>query len=78
MVFLFSSAIWSSMPAHKFYILNGVKMNITYDDMKKDLPVEQLHRLFVSVGWASETMQGNRQRIGKTLYCTLSRFRMDT
>ena len=32
-------------------------MEITYNDMKKDLPPEQLRDLFVSVGWsdASET-----------------------
>jgi len=27
-------------------------MNITYNDIKKDLPVEQLHRLFFLAGWA--------------------------
>ncbi|MCL2398060.1 MAG: GNAT family N-acetyltransferase [Defluviitaleaceae bacterium] len=27
-------------------------MNITYDNMKKDLPPEQLQQLFVSVGWS--------------------------
>lgn len=27
-------------------------MNITYNDTKKDLPAEQLHRLFVSAGWS--------------------------
>ncbi len=26
-------------------------MNITYDDKKKDLPVEQLYHLFFSAGW---------------------------
>ena len=31
-------------------------MNITYDDEKKDLPVEQLHHLFFTAGWSSETM----------------------
>ena len=32
-------------------------MNITYNDNKKDLPPEQLHKLFVAVGWSdgSET-----------------------
>ena len=32
-------------------------MGIIYNDMKKDLPSEQLHRLFISVGWSdgSET-----------------------
>ena len=32
-------------------------MNITYNDTKKDLPPEQLHKLFVAVGWSdgSET-----------------------
>ena len=27
-------------------------MNITYNDTKKDLPPEQLHNLFVAVGWS--------------------------
>jgi len=27
-------------------------MNITYNDTKKDLPVEQLYHLFYSAGWA--------------------------
>lgn len=27
-------------------------MNITYSDTRKDLPPEQLHSLFVSVGWS--------------------------
>ena len=27
-------------------------MDITYNDTKKDLPVEQLHRLFFLAGWA--------------------------
>ena len=27
-------------------------MNILYNDTKKDLPSEQLHKLFVSVGWS--------------------------
>ena len=32
-------------------------MNITYNDTQKDLPPEQLHKLFVAVGWSdgSET-----------------------
>ncbi len=38
-------------------------MGIVYDDTKNDLPCEQLHKLFVSVGWSdgSETpeMIGN-------------------
>ena len=29
-------------------------MNITYNNTKKDLPVEQLYYLFLSAGWASE------------------------
>ena len=29
-------------------------MNIVYNDTKKDLPVEQLYHLFLSVGWASK------------------------
>lgn len=33
-------------------------MDITYNDTKKDLPTEQLHKLFMSVGWSdgSETL----------------------
>jgi len=33
-------------------------MNITYYDTKKDLPSEQLHKLFISAGWSdgSETL----------------------
>ncbi|MDO4357800.1 MAG: GNAT family N-acetyltransferase [Clostridia bacterium] len=27
-------------------------MGITYDDGRKDLPCDQLHRLFLSVGWS--------------------------
>ena len=27
-------------------------MNIIYNDTKKDLPTEQLHQLFVAVGWS--------------------------
>lgn len=27
-------------------------MNISYNDIKKDLPIDQLHRLFVVVGWS--------------------------
>lgn len=32
-------------------------MDIIYNDMKKDLPCEQLHKLFIAVGWSdgSET-----------------------
>ncbi len=30
-------------------------MNIIYEDTKKDLPREQLHRLFVSAGWSDGT-----------------------
>lgn len=34
-------------------------MEILYDDMKKDVPSDQLHRLFTLVGWSdgSETME---------------------
>lgn len=28
-------------------------MNISYNDIKKDLPCEQLYRLFMSVGWCN-------------------------
>ena len=30
-------------------------MRITYDDTRKDLPPEQLHQLFVAVGWSDGT-----------------------
>ncbi|MCL2368774.1 MAG: GNAT family N-acetyltransferase [Oscillospiraceae bacterium] len=30
-------------------------MNITYSDTKKDLPSEQLHKLFISAGWSDGT-----------------------
>ena len=32
-------------------------MNIIYNETKKDLPCDQLHRMFMSVGWSdgSET-----------------------
>ena len=35
---------------------------ITYNDTKKDLPVEQLHHLFYLAGWAgSENTSSNRK-----------------
>ena len=30
-------------------------MNITYNDKQKDLPHEQVHKLFVAVGWSDGT-----------------------
>ena len=30
-------------------------MDITYNDTKKDLPSEQLHKLFISAGWSDGT-----------------------
>lgn len=38
-------------------IRKGKSMGIIYNDTKKDLPTEQLHELFISVGWSdgSET-----------------------
>ena len=30
-------------------------MNITYNDTKKDLPADQLYKLFVAVGWSAGT-----------------------
>lgn len=41
----------------KIHINGNENMGIIYNDMKKDLPSEQLHRLFMSVGWSdgSET-----------------------
>ena len=30
-------------------------MNIIYNDMKKELPTDQLHKLFVAVGWSAGT-----------------------
>jgi len=41
-----------------YYRMEGLKsMGIIYNDTKKDLPSEQLHKLFMSVGWSdgSET-----------------------
>lgn len=41
-----------------YYRVEGLKsMDIIYNDTKKDLPSEQLHKLFMSVGWSdgSET-----------------------
>ncbi|MCM0756969.1 MULTISPECIES: hypothetical protein [Sporomusa] len=48
-------------------------MDIIYNDTKKDLPSEQLHELFVSVGWSdgsetSDMITINIQRIRYTLY----------
>lgn len=38
-------------------------MSVVYDDRRKDLPPEQLHRLFLAVGWSdgSETEEMKRQ-----------------
>ena len=39
-------------------------MNIVYNDAKKDLPSDQLRRLFISAGWSdgSETPDKELQR----------------
>lgn len=38
-------------------------MNITYNDIKKDLPVEQLHHLFFSAGWAGSDVTPNPEML---------------
>jgi hypothetical protein len=48
-----------SIQVLSIYIIGREKsMNIIYSDTKKDLPSEQLQKLFVSVGWSdgSETL----------------------
>ncbi len=30
------------------------QMNIVYDDEKKDLPLDQLHKMFIAVGWSDD------------------------
>ena len=30
------------------------EMNIVYNDRKKDLPLEQLHKIFIAVGWSDD------------------------
>ena len=44
-------------------------MSITYDDTKKDLPCEQLQKLFMSAGWSngSRTSEMNKPFINSTL-----------
>lgn len=38
-------------------------MNITYNDQKKDLPVDQLRRLFYSVGWMESLADEPEERL---------------
>lgn len=38
-------------------------MNIFYDDTKKDLPVEQLNKLFASVGWTKDECEDTEERL---------------
>jgi ribosomal protein S18 acetylase RimI-like enzyme len=33
----------------------GAKMNITYNETKKDLPCDQLQKMFVAVGWSDDS-----------------------
>lgn len=39
-------------------------MNIDYNDKKKDLPVEQLHKLFIAVGWSDGGEMPVKMRTG--------------
>jgi len=38
-------------------------MNITYNDQKKDLPVDQLRQLFFSVGWMKSISEETDERL---------------
>lgn len=37
----------------KLEIIRGGILNVSYDEIKKDLPYEQLIRLFMSAGWCN-------------------------
>jgi len=39
-------------------------MYITYNDTKKDLPPEQLHKMFVAVGWSDGTETPDMVKVG--------------
>lgn len=39
-------------------------MSIVYDDTKKDLPIEQLHTLFVSVSWSDDGVLPEEMKAG--------------
>lgn len=39
-------------------------MNIIYNDTKKDLPLDQLHTLFVSVGWSDDGVLPKEMKAG--------------
>lgn len=39
-------------------------MGIIYNDTKKDLPLEQLHKLFVAVGWSDDGTLPGEMKVG--------------
>lgn len=39
-------------------------MNIVYNDEKKDLPLEQLHELFIAVGWSESGDMPDEMKAG--------------
>src|SRR5690554_863595 len=39
-------------------------MNIVYNDEKKDLPIEQLHKIFIAVGWSDGDELSDGMRAG--------------
>ncbi|OJU09451.1 MAG: hypothetical protein BGN88_09995 [Clostridiales bacterium 43-6] len=39
-------------------------MNITYNDELKDLPLEQLHKLFIAVGWSDDGEMSEELKAG--------------
>ena len=47
-------------------------MIITYNDTKKDLPVEQLHHLFFSVGWAGSDISPDPEILKKFNICFIN------
>jgi ribosomal protein S18 acetylase RimI-like enzyme len=40
------------------------QMNIVYNDEKKDLPIEQLHKIFIAVGWSDGDELSDGMRAG--------------
>lgn len=40
------------------------EMNIVYNDRKKDLPLEQLHKIFIAVGWSDDGEMPEKMRAG--------------
>jgi ribosomal protein S18 acetylase RimI-like enzyme len=39
-------------------------MNIVYNDEKKDLPLEQLHKIFITVGWSDDGEMQEKMKAG--------------